>query len=89
MKLLIPVAAGLEQVTKRQLFTLGYDKAPAENGRISLDGTWQDVARLNMFLRSGERVLLLLRSSKHSPLTNCTTTFTLSLGKNIYRRIRK
>ncbi len=60
MKLLIPVAAGLEQVTKRQLFALGYEKAPAENGRISLDGTWQDVARLNVFLRAGERVLLQL-----------------------------
>ena len=60
MKLLIPVAAGLEQVTKRQLFSLGYEKAPAENGRIQLDGTWQDVARLNVFLRSGERVLIAL-----------------------------
>ena len=60
MKLLIPVAAGLEQITKRQLLSLGYEKAPAENGRLELDGDWQDVARLNIFLRSGERVLLLL-----------------------------
>ncbi len=60
MKLLIPVAAGLEQVTKRQLFAPGYEKAPADNGRITVDGTWQDVARLNVFLRSGERVLLQL-----------------------------
>ena len=60
MKLLIPVAAGLEQATKRQLFSLGYDKAPAENGRIALDGSWQDVARLNVFLRTGERVLIML-----------------------------
>ena len=60
MKLLIPVASGLEQITKRQLFGLGYEKAPADNGRIELDGDWQDVARLNVFLRSGERVLILL-----------------------------
>ena len=60
MKLLIPVASGLEQITKRQLFGLGYEKAPADNGRIELDGGWQDVARLNVFLRSGERVLILL-----------------------------
>ncbi len=60
MKLLIPVAAGLEQVTKRQLFTLGYEKAPADNGRIEIDGSWQDVARLNVFLRTGERVLVCL-----------------------------
>lgn len=60
MKLLIPVASGLEQITKRQLFSLGYEKAPADNGRIEIEGDWQDVARLNVFLRSGERVLILL-----------------------------
>ncbi len=60
MKLLIPVAAGLEQIVKRQLLALGYAKAPAENGRLELDGDFSDVARLNVFLRSGERVLVKL-----------------------------
>lgn len=60
MRLLIPVAFGMEQATKRQLYTLGYEKAPAENGRIELDGDWQDIARLNVMLRSGERVLISL-----------------------------
>ena len=60
MKLLIPVASGLEQIVKRQLFALGYEKAPADNGRIELDGEWADIARLNVLLRSGERVLILL-----------------------------
>ena len=61
MKLLIPVASGLEQITKRQLFSLGFEKAPADNGRIEVEGDWQDVARLNVFLRSGERVLIQLQ----------------------------
>lgn len=61
MKLLIPVASGLEQITKRQLFSLGFDKAPAENGRIEVEGDWLSVARLNVFLRSGERVLIVLQ----------------------------
>jgi putative N6-adenine-specific DNA methylase len=60
MELLIPVAAGLEQTVKRQLNTLGYEKCPADNGRISVEGDWQDVARLNVFLRGGERVLVKL-----------------------------
>lgn len=60
MELLIPVAFGQEQIVKRQLFSLGYDKAPATNGRIELSGEWQDIARLNIFLRSGERVLIRL-----------------------------
>ena len=67
MQLLIPVASGLEQPLKRQLFTLGYEKAPADNGRIELEGDWQDVARLNVFLRSGERVLIKL--AKFTALT--------------------
>lgn len=61
MQLLIPVAAGLEAVVKRQIFALGYDKAPAFNGRIEVEGDWTDVARLNVFLRSGERVLIKLK----------------------------
>lgn len=76
MNILIPVAAGLEQATKRQLLSLGYDKAPADNGRIHIDGTWQDVARLNIFLRSGERVLLSLA-------TFTATTFD-ELYDNVY-----
>lgn len=64
MELLIPVASGLEQITKRQLFALGYEKAPAENGRICVEGDWQDVARLNVLLRTGERVLIKLDAFK-------------------------
>ena len=60
MKLLIPVAAGVEAPVKRQLTQLGYGDCPAVNGRICLEGDWSDVARLNVFLRSGERVLLSL-----------------------------
>ncbi len=57
---MIPVAFGQEQTTKRQLYTLGYEKAPAENGRIHVEGDWLDVAKLNVSLRSGERVLVKL-----------------------------
>ena len=61
MKLLIPVAAGIEAVVKRQLTLLGYPDTRAINGRIAVEGcNWTDVARLNMFLRSGERVLINL-----------------------------
>ncbi len=60
MKLLIPVAAGIEAPVKRQLKKLGYGDCPAVNGRVSVTGEWQDVARLNVFLRSGERVLISL-----------------------------
>ena len=61
MKLLIPAATGIEAVVKRQLDSLGYHDTRAINGRIAVENcTWRDVARLNMFLRSGERVLIQL-----------------------------
>lgn len=65
MELLIPVAAGLESVVKRELYRLGYGDCPARNGRVKIENcSWQDVARLNVFLRTGERVLLSLGSAK-------------------------
>lgn len=61
MKLLIPVATGIEAVVKRQLMLLGYPDTRAVNGRIAVnDCNWLDVARINMFLRSGERVFINL-----------------------------
>ncbi len=62
MQLFVPVAAGLEAPVKRQLKRLGYGDCPAQNGRISVEGDWQDVARLNVFLRAGERVLLHIKT---------------------------
>ncbi len=40
---------------------MGFEKAPADNGRIEVEGDWLDIARLNVSLRSGERVLILLK----------------------------
>lgn len=63
MKLLIPSASGLEAVIKRQLDKLGYPDTKADNGRIIVnDCTWQDVSTLNVWLRSGERVLISVAS---------------------------
>ena len=61
MKLLVPTATGIEAVVKRQLNLLGYPDTRAINGRVIVDNcSWLDVARLNVFLRSGERVLIQL-----------------------------
>lgn len=60
MDILIPSAFGTEAVVKRQLYKLGYPDTVALDGKVSLCGDWNDVARLNVFLRSGERVLIKL-----------------------------
>lgn len=58
MRLLVPVQSGLESIVKRELYALGYENTPAENGRVFVNGELFDIARLNVFLRCGERVLL-------------------------------
>ncbi len=60
MDLLIPVASGIEAAVKREIERLSFGHAPAIRGRIALSGGWEEVAKLNIFLRAGERVLLLL-----------------------------
>lgn len=57
MNILIPTASGIEASVKREIERLGLGHAPAERGRIKLCGDWETVARLNVFLRAGERVL--------------------------------
>ncbi len=62
-RLLIPTATGIEAVVKRQLNSMGYSDTYADNGRIVVDNCdWADVAKLNVWLRSGERVLISLAS---------------------------
>ncbi len=52
----VTAASGVEAVTKRELFQLGIQNAPAINGRLSFEGTALDVARCNIFLRTADRV---------------------------------
>lgn len=53
-------ASGVEAVTKRELVRLGIPVAPAENGLIVFDGSLKDAARSNLFLRTADRVYLVL-----------------------------
>ncbi|HKL94418.1 MAG TPA: class I SAM-dependent RNA methyltransferase [Clostridia bacterium] len=49
-------ASGIEAVTKNELVGLGYAPGGANNGRITFSGSFLDVARCNMFLRTAGRV---------------------------------
>lgn len=62
MDLLIPSAFGVEGIVKRQLSALGYKDCRAEDGKVALVGDINDIARLNLHLRSGERVLIKISS---------------------------
>ncbi len=64
MKIVITTAFGLEAVVAKELEKLGYEKAQTENGRIILEGTFEDIYRLNMNVSAGERVMILVRTFK-------------------------
>jgi len=60
VKLIATVAFGLEAVVARELKNLGYTNSIAENGRIMFDADFAAIAQTNLWLRSAERVQLVL-----------------------------
>ena len=56
----VPCLFGLEGLVGDELRRLGLENVRAETGRVLCRGTLGDIPRLNLNLRCGERVLLLL-----------------------------
>ena len=56
----VPTLFGLEGICADEARRLGLPEVRAENGRVLCTGTEADLPRLNLNLRTGERVLLLL-----------------------------
>ncbi len=59
-KYLIPCLLGLEKLVGDEIKRLGLQDVQVENGRVLCRGTDADAARLNINLRCGARVLLVL-----------------------------
>lgn len=59
-ELVVPCHFGMEAVTKREIYDLGYEITRVEDGRITFEGDAEAICRANVFLRSAERVLLLI-----------------------------
>ena len=57
-ELVVPCHFGLEAVTKREIYDLGYEISRVEDGRITFEGDEEAICRANIFLRTAERVLL-------------------------------
>ena len=55
-------ASGIEAVTKREIIKLGYNPSGAEYGRITYEGTFLDVVRSNIFLRTSNRIRIVISS---------------------------
>lgn len=58
----VPTLFGLEGLCADEMRRLGLPEVQAENGRVLCSGTQADLTRLNLNLRTGERVLLVLGS---------------------------
>ncbi len=64
MKISVSAPAGLEGVTKRELYKLLGVDASAVNGRLVFDGDILSVAKCNLFLRTASRVFIVLGGFK-------------------------
>jgi len=62
----VPTLFGLEALAAEELRRLSLADVSAENGRVLCRGTAADLPRLNLSLRTGERVLLVLGSFQAS-----------------------
>ncbi len=63
-ELIVPCHFGLEAVLKREIIDLGYDVSQVEDGRVTFIGDAEAICRANIFLRTGERVLIKVASFK-------------------------
>ena len=57
-ELIAPCHFGLESVLKREIFDIGYDITKVEDGKVTFMGDEEAVARVNIFLRTAERLLI-------------------------------
>ena len=62
MTLTVPCLLGLEGLVAEEMRRMGMADVRAENGRVHCTGTMADIARLNIGLRCGARVLMELGS---------------------------
>ena len=63
---MVPCHFGLESVCKREITDLGYEIKSVSDGRIVFEGDAEAAVRANIFLRTGERVLIIAGSFQAS-----------------------
>lgn len=61
--LIATAAAGIEALVSQELKELGYT-TQTENGRIRFEGTAQDIARTNLWLRTADRIKIVVAEFK-------------------------
>ena len=62
LQFVVPAPLGVESMVSYELKKLGLDEVKAENGRVLCVGEPKDIPRINLNLRTGARLLILLGS---------------------------
>lgn len=57
-ELIVPTIFGLESFVAREIKNLGYEISRTEDGRVTFWGDEEAICRANMWIRTGERVLI-------------------------------
>ncbi len=63
-EIIVPTLFGLEAFTAREVRRLGYETTSVTDGRVTFMGDYMAVCRANMWLRTGERVLIKIAEFK-------------------------
>ena len=77
MTIVVKTFFGMEQVLQEELAELGYTNTEVLNRAVKLKGDWDDVYKLNLWLRCGLSVLVELAS------------FTISKEEDLYQQAKK
>ncbi|MGN1408142.1 THUMP domain-containing class I SAM-dependent RNA methyltransferase [Lactobacillus sp.] len=62
------MGSGFEDVVAKELHALGYETR-TEKGRVFFEGTQEDIARCNLWLRTADRIKILLKEFKATDFT--------------------
>ena len=63
LQLIATAPMGLESIVARELKELGYHDVTVENGRVIFSGDLIDICRCNLWLRTSDRILILMEES--------------------------
>ena len=61
-ELIVPCHFGMESVLKNEIYDIGYEITEVSDGRVTMLGDEEAIARANICIRTGERVLLKVGS---------------------------
>ncbi|MGV3489542.1 MAG: THUMP domain-containing class I SAM-dependent RNA methyltransferase [Tuberibacillus sp.] len=64
LKIIATAAMGLEAIVGDEVKKLGYSDVTVENGKVTINGSERDVCRLNLWLRTADRIKIEVASFK-------------------------